>query len=234
MAMKFIDSASADRINCLVIGKPGVGKTYLLSTIPENERVFVLSAEAGLLSVREHVASGRVQGAEIRSLEDLEEALWALSSPKYTERYRWVFLDSLTEISDRCLEFYKAKYPSHKDSWSMWGEYGDRMCRLVKAFRDLREYNVVMTCLESIELDNCKRKVVTLDVQMRRLRERLPAWFDEVFYLVETQDENGNYGRVLFTRPYNNQPGKDRSGKLDFTEPPDLAHIQRKILGGQS
>ena len=42
--MRLITPETNNRFNCLVYGQPGVGKTSLLRTIPEDEPVCTLSA----------------------------------------------------------------------------------------------------------------------------------------------------------------------------------------------
>lgn len=230
MALNFIRPDSANRVTILAIGKAGVGKTSLLRTIPEGEPVCVLSAEAGLLCVRDLVAAGLITGVEIQSLADFQEALALLKTEEWKAAYRWVFIDSLTEIASRCVEEFQRRYPDKKDSFNRWGGYLDTMTALIKGFRDLTDYDVIFTCLESVEYDEVKRRHVGPDIQGRQLKERLTSYFDEVFYMSILPDANGVDQRVFFTQPRPGQPGKDRSGKLDDIEPPNLAAIKKKIL----
>ena len=61
MPLKPIVAEKVDRFTALVIGEAGIGKTSLLRTIPEEDKVCVLSAESGLLAVRDLVKAGRVE-----------------------------------------------------------------------------------------------------------------------------------------------------------------------------
>lgn len=230
MTLKPITIEGADRVTALVIGQPGIGKTSLLRTIPEEEAVLTLSAESGLLCVRDLVASGRVAGFEINSIEEFQEALAALKAPNYQAAYRWVFIDSLTEIATRCVEAMQRKYPDKGDSFKLWGDYNDTMTRLIKDLRDLRPYNVVFTCLETTELDDVKRRFIAPDMPGKQLKERLTSYFDEVFYMATVINSEGHEQRVFYTAPYNRQPGKDRSGKLAQVEHPHLGYIKNKIM----
>lgn len=232
MSLNFIKPDSANRLTALVIGMAGIGKTSLLRTIPEDEPVCTLSAEAGLLCVRDLVRSKKVTGVEIKSLAEFQEALGALKTAEWKQVYRWIFIDSLTEIASRCVEEYQRRYPDKKDSFNLWGGYLDTMTALIKDFRDLTDYNVVFTCLESVDYDEVKRRHIGPDIQGRQLKERLTSYFDEVFYMTTLPNGNGVDQRVFFTQPRPGQPGKDRSGKLDEIEAPDLAAIKTKILGG--
>lgn len=247
MPLKPITPQTTDRFCGLVVAPAGMGKTSLLRTIlgqeynPETRswvqveepthKVLTLSAESGLLCVRELVNAGLVQGYEIGSLQDFREALTQLMLPDCQQNYQWVFIDSLTEISGRCVEAMKLKHPGSGDGFKLWGEYNDTMTQLIKAFRDMPHYNVIFTCLESTDTDENKRRFVAPAISGREVKERLTSYFDEVFRMVELPDANGAIGRYFHTA----QPvglAKDRSGKLDPVEYPNLLRIQRKILAG--
>jgi hypothetical protein len=102
----------------------------------------------------------------------------------------------------------------------------------VKGFRDLNDYSVVFTCLESIEKDQNNRRYPAPDVIGKGLKEKLPSLFDEVLYMTFHPDEEGTEHRVFYTQPINDYPAKDRSGKLNTIERPNLLYIKRKILNG--
>ena len=65
----------------------------------------------------------------------------------------------------------------------------------------------------------------------KKLKERLPAMFDEVFYMTMIIDAQGVATRTLCTSPISGYPAKDRSGRLAIMENPNLAEIEAKILG---
>jgi hypothetical protein len=226
-----ITAQSADRLIALVVGHAGIGKTSLLRTIPQDANVCVLSAEAGLLCVRDLVQSGRVQGFEIQDFASLAEAYTELQKEESKKAFQWIFIDSLTEIASRCVEAMKAKYPDRKDSFPMWGEYADRMTALIKGFRDMTSYNVVFTCLDSVEKDDNNKRYIGPSISGSALKERLASYFDEVFYMISTPDQNGNERRIFVCQPWDRYPAKDRSGKLDTAETPDLSAISEKIFG---
>jgi len=231
MPLKPIKMESVNRFTALVIGDAGIGKTSLVRTIPDDEKVCVLSAESGLLSVKDLVQSGKIQGFEITSFQDMREAYQHLLTDDEAQKtFQWIFIDSLTEISSRCVEAMKAKYPSGADSFKLWGDYNDLLTTLIKGFRDLHQYSVVFSCLPSVEKDEANRRFVGPAVSGASLKERLTSYFDEVFFMTSQKTDEGQEYRCFITQPYLRYPAKDRSGKLALIEKPDLANIKRKIM----
>jgi len=83
MTLQSINNGSVDKIKVLVIGPAGIGKTSLARTTatPEGEqKVCVLSAESGLLSIRDLIKNGSVEGFEIGTIDEMREAYRILST----------------------------------------------------------------------------------------------------------------------------------------------------------
>jgi hypothetical protein len=251
MSLTPITKQSADRVCAIVISKYGLGKTSLIRTIfgqiflaetnawsqingdGSKHKVCVLAAEPGLLAVKDLVDAGLIEGYEIKSLAEFKEAYQLLATvAEMKDRYDWIFIDSLSEISERCYESMKEQYPNRSDSFKLWGDYSDMMKMLVKGFRDLLTYNVVFTALETVDKDENNIRYISPAVAGKDLKEKLPSYFDEVLYLQEVTDDNGVQRRVFYTQPSGRYPAKDRSGKLAPVEQPNLLTIHSKILGG--
>ena len=77
-------------ITVLVYGQSGVGKTTLIKTLPG--KVLILSAEAGLLSLRDT----DIEYVDIHAMDDLTEAYSYILSN--INEYNCIVLDSLSEI----------------------------------------------------------------------------------------------------------------------------------------
>jgi len=244
--LKPITAQSTSRICCLLLGPAGIGKTsqircllgqdwdrekgqWVQSACPP-EKTLVLSAESGLLAAHDLVVSGQVEGYEIRSLTEFKEALQYCQSNAFREAgYQWVFIDSLTEIAARCAEDMQAKYPSKADSFKLWGEYTQTMTDIIKTFRDLPGVNVCFTCLVATEKDEFQRRFPVPDISGSGLKNRLTSYFDEALVMERMRLEDGTEFLAFKTR----EPvglAKDRSGRLNPLEKPNLLSVKQKIL----
>lgn len=222
-------------IKIVVAGESGNGKTYLAKSI--TEKVLIVSAEGGLRAV----AGSNIDYMDITVDDDnklvpkekrfskIPEIYAYLCKPETQANYGWVFIDSLTEIGQNLYEELSLKFPDRKDALVLWSEYASRMRGMIKSFRDLPHYNVVFTvlCVTDKDQDGKRMKVIDLNGS---ISEKLPQFFDEVFYL-NVQDRvrtliTDKTAALGFT--------KDRSGTLELQEPADLMKIAGKIRGGKS
>ena len=244
--LKPITAQSTSRICCLLLGPAGIGKTsqircllgqdwdrekgqWVQGAYPP-EKTLVLSAESGLLAAHDLVVSGQVEGYEIRSLTEFKEALQYCQGNAFREAgYQWIFIDSLTEIAARCAEDMQVKYPSKQDSFKLWGEYTQTMTDIIKTFRDLPGVNVCFTCLVATEKDEFQRRFPVPDISGSGLKNRLTSYFDEALVMERMRLDDGTEFLAFKTR----EPvglAKDRSGRLNPLEKPNLLSVKQKIL----
>jgi len=151
--------------------------------------------------------------------------------------YEWVVLDSITEIAEVVLENEKRK---SKDPRQAYGELQTKMIKIIKDFRDMPRYNVLMTSKQALEKDELSG--ITRYVPMMpgaKLAQQIPYLFDEVWCLRVgfEEDENGNKSTFHYIQANRDlqYEAKDRSGclKADM-EPPSLAMLYEKIYGKES
>jgi len=225
MSVKFTTTKQAAQTNgvkVLVYGKAGSGKTRLCATAP---KPIILSAEAGLLSLRDL----DIPVIEIGSIDDLNEAYkWLTTSPK-AKAFETVCIDSISEIGEIVLAAAKA---SHKDARQAYGELIDYMLKTIKLFRDLPKKNVYFSAKETKLVDSIT-DTVTFQPNMpgAKLGAELPYYFDAVFNLGLGITKEGEEYRFLRTASNFQYEAKDRSGVLDKKEKPDLTAIFNKING---
>jgi hypothetical protein len=227
-------SIGVHSLKMVVFGCSGSGKTTFCSTT--GEPTLIISAESGLLSLASKDCdvieinvddNGNVIPKENR-IERLTEVYKYLLTEECQSKYKWICIDSLTEIGQNLVEKLKKQFPDKKDSINMWGEYSTAMRSLIKAFRDLNNYNVIFTALSIDEKDDNGRRQIAIDLN-GKISQQLPQYFDEVFYL-HVRNEGDKTVRKLLCKPNETVPyAKDRSCKLSMLEDPSLETITTKI-----
>ena len=146
------------------------------------------------------------------------------------QKYDWVCLDSLSEVAECCLSAEKEKT---KDPRKAYGELSDIMMRLVRSFRDLPK-NVYMSAKQSKVKDEMTGGFYYgPSAPGQQLGIALPYLFDEILALHNWKDSEGNIQSALQTRRDAQYEAKDRSGRLDLAEPPNLGLLYRKIVNQQ-
>lgn len=222
--LKFTTTDAAGQlhgIKILIYGRSGVGKTTLAGTTPD---VLILSAEAGVLSLRDK----SIPMIQITTVAELSEAYnWITTNPQ-AKGFKTIFLDSITEIAEQVLSNAKLQV---KDPRQAYGELIEKMNMLVRSFRDLPGKNVVMLAKQESHQDEVSKMTMFGPAMPgSKVSQQLPYLFDEVFRLGVGKTPDGTEYRFLQTQPDLQYEAKDRSGVLDAIEPPNLTHIFNKIL----
>lgn len=209
----------SEYVKILVFGDSGTGKTKLIGTAP---KPLIISTESGLLSL----ADIDIPVITAKSLEDIYEIYEYINSPDGSE-YETICLDSITDLAESMLTNNKA---GTKDGRAAYGKLNDDIADVIRAFRDIENKHVYMTAKQArIEDSNtgiCKYKPM---LPGRTLTQQICYWFDEVLCLRIGEDDDGEQFRYLQSQPSITHEAKDRSGKLDDPELPDLAHIFNKV-----
>lgn len=224
MALQFTTTGEASiehGIKMLVYAPSGHGKTTLGATLPD---VLILSAEAGLLSIR-HL---NIPVIVIKSYQDLLEAYtWITTSP-HAAGFKSIVLDSISEIAEIVLATNKA---TAKDPRQAYGAMNDQITELVRNWRDLPGKHVLFIAKQDREKDE-KTGFMMYGPGMpgKQLGQDIDHFFDEVFYLGIGELADKTQYRFLRTRPDNQYRAKDRSRALDEFEEPDLTKIIAKIV----
>ena len=225
MALSIVSTKGASEdhgIKALIYGKAGAGKTSLAKTAPNP---IILSAESGILSLRDV----ELPMIKIETVDDLSEAHEWLESSADAKQFQTVFIDSISEIGETVLANAKRQV---KDPRQAYGELIEKMTMLIRSFRDLSGFHVVMLAKQEPTKDEMTG-VVLYGPSMpgAKLGNQLPYLFDEVFRLGIGKTQDGTLYRFFQTQPDFQYEAKDRSGVLDAMEMPDLTHIFNKIQG---
>jgi phage nucleotide-binding protein len=219
--IKTTGSLAANGVKILVYGQAGAGKTSLIKTLPSP---IVLSAEGGLLSIRD----ADIPYIEIADLDTLREAYTWLTSSDEAKRYQSVVLDSISEVAEVVLHHEMKK---NKDGRAAYGEMNTTMQELIRAFRDLPGKHVYMSAKLEKSQDEMGKMLYNPGMPGKSLTQGLPYFFDEVLALRVERDAEGVTQRALMCDGDGLWTAKDRSGKLDMWEAPDLGAIIAKIQG---
>lgn len=230
--------SAASGIKLTVYGRSGVGKTVLLSTAPN---VVIFSAESGLLSLRKIIEERRrllnnprydIPAWPIRNLADLNAAYAWMQSSREARQFQTFGLDSVSEIAEQILADEKKKT---RDPRQAYGVLIDEVLATFRKFRDFAGPNVVFLAKEEMIKHGITGAIRYMPMfPGQALTPQTPYLFDEVFNLFVGKTTEGKEFRALRTQPDHEYEAKDRSGRLDPIEWPDLSYIFTKIMGQTS
>jgi hypothetical protein len=184
----------------------------------------VLSAESGLLSIRD----ADIPFIEITSMEELQEAyMWCRDSEE-AKGFETVALDSISEVAEVVLNHELKK---NKDGRAAYGELNTTMTELIRAFRDLPKKHVYFSAKLEKSQDETGKLLYNPSMPGKSLTQSLPYLMDEILALRVERDSEGVNQRAIMCDTDGLWLAKDRSGKLEPWEAPDLGEIIRKIGG---
>lgn len=215
-----IQTTKADThwVKMLCYGEPGVGKTVLAATAP---KPIIISAEKGLLSL----AKKDIPLIEVSTLQEAREA------------YRYVFkstdheticLDSVSELAEKILGEFKK---NTKDPRQAYGQMADEMAELIRDLRDAPNKNIYMIAKQQRIIDEVTGKVSFEPLMPgKAIAIQLPYFFDVVACMRIGKREKEEF-RYLQTQPSVQYLAKDRSGRLNPIEEPNLTKLFNKVRG---
>lgn len=221
-------------VKMLIYGAAGVGKTSLAATLKPKDKALIISAESGLLSlsgsdvdfVNISVDDDGKFLSSVERMKKLFEVYEFLESDAAKKKYKTIYIDSISEIAEELVNALKEK---HK-GFELWNEYNDKIFEMIKKFRDLPHYNVVMTCLEFSEQDDTKKWCYKPLLPGKKVKDSIVARFDFLFRYVK-YNKDGKITRGIVTEGTDSTEAKSRSRNLDMLETPDLGKILEKIRG---
>jgi len=210
-----------DGVKALVYSRAGIGKTVLCATAPVP---LVVSAEKGLLSLKEM----SVPYIEVKSVADMAEAFTFITNSAEAKKFETICFDSISDMAEVALHDFMAV---NKDPRNAYGKMADTIAALVRGFRDLPKVNVYIIAKSRRIVDDIGVSTFVPSAPGKQLPDALPYLFDLLMPMLVGKLADGKTYRYLQTQACTQYEAKDRSGKLDPIEEPDLTKIFNKIKG---
>ncbi len=194
---------------------------------------FIISGESGLSSIREAGIDylpfsswdGPVDPAtDTFSFKSIIE--WIRTDAFKQKGYKWIMIDSLTELSDHAYEHATKKAEAEAaaakkpvNGFAVWEEYGGTMIGACKWVRDLPMHVIVTALAKQGEDDNGNADNWPM-VKGKQVQQQLPGIFDCVFCGVKRQETDPNNTQAppktvhyIVTDEYRGWHGKVRDEK---------------------
>ena len=159
-------------------------------------------------------------------MAELQEAYKWLAESAEAAQFESVAIDSISEIAEVALNYEKKV---NKDPRAAYGAMQEQMADIIRAFRDLPAKHVYMSAKLEKTQDEMGRILYAPSMPGNKTGQSLPYFFDEVLALRVEKDAEGATQRALMCDSDGLWLAKDRSGKLDAWEAPDLTVIINKI-----
>jgi hypothetical protein len=244
-------------VKVLLLGPPGVGKTSQLRTLDPTSTLF-LECEAGDLAVID-VPVDTVRVSDWPAARDVavrigganpsfplnacysESHLRGVGGPLPDhERYRVVFVDSITALARLCFRWCEGQpeafSPSgKKDTRGAYGLLAREMVTFLGQLQHARRLNVILVAILEWVVDERGRGEWAVQLEGAKTGRELPGLIDEVvtYQFLRFKDDESSKPPMrgfVCTSPNDwGYPAKDRSGKLQQLEPPDLGKLINKL-----
>ena len=199
-------AAGSQHHKTLIYGHHGYGKTFQCRFYAEEYgKGLIISGESGLSSLSDvDIDYVEFHGWDRKHWPNLKEdelcfrdILRLIMSEDFKKQgYKWIAIDSLTEMSDRCMTDVEKSFDNPNDM-RKWQDYERQMIGALKLIRDM-PYEIVMTCLAKEEKNDNDAVEYWPMVQQTKVAKKLPALFDHVFCGIRSTDESS--GAVTVTR----------------------------------
>lgn len=185
---KTSDIAISNQSKVLLYAEAGWGKTTQAKHYQSRYgKGLILSMESGLRSLRDT----EIEFAPISSWDgphDPDQGLYsfkgvcgAISTKEFKAAgYKWIMVDSLTELSDLLMAEVEERYKGSKNGFEKWAEYARLLIGACKWLRD-QPFNVIITALLKESADENGGITYGPLIQGNAVGSKLAGLYDFVF-----------------------------------------------------
>jgi hypothetical protein len=257
-------TAEVRGLSALIMGPTGVGKTSLVGTLsPETlGKTLYVDSEKGDFPIahlrfdsvrietwRDAMNLGAVIGGENRALPSTS----AYSSAHYAQvsadpqlapfaNYQTFVFDSLTAMSQLCRLHCEQLAEAvtdrgKKDTRAVYGLLANHMLGWLRHVHHARGLNIILLAILERVTDDLNTPTWQAQFEGQKTARELPVIVDQIVTMnwIDFADGKPPVRSFVCTSPNPwGFPAKDRSGKLDQLEPPDLGKLLAKLTSSPS
>jgi phage nucleotide-binding protein len=217
------------KINMLVYGAGGVGKSTFGSTFP---KPILFDFENGAKYFKQRGID--IDVIQMKKWFDAEDKAKLAS---IVDPYETIIIDPIGEAmeilkNDDSLAGKKFRQADGSLTIAGWGELKDRMRTLIKYFRNTGKHVLIIA---HVDEKQDEESLVKRPMMLTKLSNELINMVDIVGYFDVMKTDDGEEKRVIRVNPESNRYiAKDRTGALDLLVKPDFDYIYNMIKEKQT
>lgn len=213
------------KINMLVYGHGGVGKTTFATTAP---KPIIADCEGGTTYMGKRGIS--VDVVRINTWEDIEEFYKLVKKSDYET----IIIDPINEALEKLTDYLKKKNPrltNQNEALTLqgWGLVKEKMRNFLKTLRDMEKHLIIIA-----HVDEKQDEASAIKKRPRlqaNLTQELINQMDIVAYMQVIKSTDGTVKRILRVQPESDYfEAKDRTNTLGDIVEPDFTNIVKAVV----